>query len=154
MIATRGFLANYPSDVVYIVNGQAITRADILENKRRRERRRVEWQRRNWEDVTCPCFIWTFYNPGFIYGGWWLYIKTAKESFRVTFRNDKEMILKIMDLFPCGLLPIIENFDLWKATFAETYHRPIKNRPEQNGMVIAWARLSYNGMLLDVEAAR
>lgn len=146
----RGFLRGYPTDVVYVVNGHAITRTDILENKRRRQRRRLEWKRRNWEPVVRPCFIWTFYNAGFIYGGWWLYIKTAKESFRVTLRNDKEMILKIMDLFPCGLLPIIENFDRWKATFAETYHRPIKNRPDRNGLVVARAQLSASGMLQDV----
>lgn len=146
----RGFLRGYPPDTVYVVNGQPITRFDTLENKRRRQRRQLEWKRRNWEPVVRPCFIWTFYNAGFIYGGWWLYVLTLHKGFGVNLRNSKEMALKIMDLFPCGHLPIIENFEPWKAEFARIYRRPTRKRPDQNGMFPAWAQLSRSGLLLDV----
>lgn len=146
----RGFLRNYPLDVVRVINGHPITKSDILENKRLRQRRRLEWKRRNWESVLKPCFIWTFHVDAWIYHGWWLYVLTARKSFGVTLRNDKEMALKIMGLFPCGYLPIVENFDRWKAEFARTYHRPTKKRPDRNGLALAWAELSHNGRLLDV----
>lgn len=144
----RGFLRNYPPDVICVINGRPITKGDILENKRRRQRRELEWKRRNWEPVIRPCFIWTFYNQGFIYGGWWLYVQTLHESFGIG--RSKEMVLKIMGLFPCGYLPMVENFEVWKVEFARIYRRPTRKRPDKNGMAPAWAQLSHNGILLDV----
>ena len=149
----RGFLFNYPPDVVYVVNGHPVTRADILTAKRERQRRELEWKRRNREPVIKPCFIWTFYNDSWIYGGWWLYVRTLKESYQL--RTDLEhcLILRIMQLFPCGHLPMLENYNLWKADFARTYHYPITHRPDKNGMAIAWAQISPDGILLDVLAS-
>lgn len=152
----RGFLSNYPPDVVMLVGGNGrvipITKGDILDGKRRRQARKLAHIRRNWDPVVKPCFVWTFRNEGFIYAGWWLYVKTLKKSWQIggaRGRSD-DMAVKIMEMFPCGYEPVMENFTAWKAAFGETYHYPTRKRPMRQGMVMARAVVSESGRLLDV----
>lgn len=143
----RGFLSNYPEDVVAVVNGTPITKADILHNKRQKQQRRLDRIRRSTESIIRPCFVWTFYNEGPFYGGWWLYVRTLKCYWEV---RDAKQQLKIMQLFPCGYSPVFENFTAWKAEFAKIYHHPTVKRPNNQGMAIARAVVSDIGNLLDV----
>jgi len=153
LLAPRGFLFNYPPDVVMVVNGTPITKSDILANKRTRQVRELENKRRIFSPKIVPCFIWVFDNgPIFPYGGWHLYVKTLKSSWwlrpgRWYFNGDTQAE-EVMNLYPLGLLPIWENFELWATTFAEVYQRPSGKR-ESQGMVIAWAVVS-GGQLLEV----
>lgn len=153
----RGFLSNYPPDVVAVWNGQPVTKGDILDNKRRRQARRLAFIRANWEPVVRPCFIWVFFVEGFAYHGWWLYVKTLKKDWQIGGvsgrTNDGRtngMAVKIMEMFPCGVEPVMENFTAWKMAFAEAYHYPTRKRPEKQGMVIARAVVAESGRLLDV----
>lgn len=148
----RGFLQNYPDDVIAVINGQPITKADKLWAKRERQERQLATRRRNYETAQRPCFIWVFKVETFPYEGWWLYVKTLKNSWGLDFqRFDRELILKIMRLWPCGYLPIIENFGLWKREFAKVYHRETSKRQLNQGMVIAMAEIDYLGRLVDVQ---
>ena len=158
----RGFLSNYPDDVVMVVGGRfgyTVTKGDILDNKRRRQARRLAWKLRPTEPITKPCFVWVFDNgPIFPYGGSWLYVRTLKERWQLgprhsrgwDFHADTGLTLKIMQMFPCGFLPMIENFGLWKRVFMETYHRPTRKRSESNGLALARAVISPEGHLIDV----
>lgn len=148
----RGLLSNYPDDVVAIINEQVITKSDVLRGKREQQGRELAAKRYNPEPVSKPCFVWTFHNPGFIKGGWHLYVRTSKHSWaithaRITSFGGEEPVLKIMKMYPCGYLPMFENFYDWKAAFAE--HYPARHAAGQ-GMVIARAKISVSGQLLDV----
>lgn len=146
----RGLLSNYPDDVVCVVNGKPITKSDILYAKRERQRMELAAKRcSSYDSIIKPCFVWTFYNSGLVYGGWWLYVRTLKESWEIDLRRQGEMVLKIMRLFPCGYLPIFENFTPWLAAFAKEYHYPTRKRPVRQGMAVARA-VALNDRLVDV----
>jgi hypothetical protein len=146
-------LFNWQDDVVCVINGHRITKSDILENKRRRQARRLAAIRACDEPLIKPCFVWVFYNQYWIYHGWWLYVKTLKHSWEISERkawNSMKFVPKIMQMFPCGYLPIIENYGRWRETFAESYHYPTRKRPEKQGMAIAWAKVGAGGHLMDI----
>jgi hypothetical protein len=136
-------------EVVYIINGNPVTKSDILDIKKDRQRRLLS-SKRNVAYHQKPCFVWTFYNTGVFYGGWHLYVKTLKNSWQIGPNFSCKLALKIMSLFPCGYLPLLCNFEQWQEAFAETYHYPTKKRPDKNGMAFAWAEFSQYGELLDV----
>lgn len=155
----RGLLANYSDDVIFVINGLPITKTDILNVKRERQARQLALKRRTYEPITRPCFVWTFWTNGLgetgFFRGWWLYIKTLHESWIIDPRYRTDLTLKVMRLYPCGYLPMIENFNPWKAAFAATYPYPTKKRPDRQGMVIARAKISSNGAaLLDIISCR
>ena len=153
-LGTRGFLSNYPDDVVYLVNGTAITKADILQYKHACQRRELAAKRRNWSSSIKPCFIWVFWTNGLgdtgFFRGWWLYIHTLKFSREIGLKQDRKLALKVMKLFPCGYLPLVENFELWKAVFATAYYRPTKKRPDKQGMTVAWVEISSSNIIIDI----
>ncbi len=152
--SSRGFLRNCPKDVVYVVNGKLITKCDILDAKRARQRRILAAKRRLREPVVKPCFVWVFYNESWIYHGWWLYVKTLKYSWGINLKNGRysHFTLEIMRMFPCGYLPFIENFTPWMAAFADRYHYPTQKRPDKQGMAVAQVKVSPNGDLLNIKA--
>lgn len=155
----RGLLTNYPADVVCVINGQVVTKADILQRKRERQRRQLATKRRNYEPLIKPCLVQVFWTNGIagvnggsgvFYRGWWLYISTLHAYWEIGIRWDSELVLKIMRVFPCGHLPMIINFEPWKESFAAYYHRSTLKRPANQGMTVAWAKVSPNRRLLDI----
>jgi hypothetical protein len=48
-----------------------------------------------------------------------------------------------MELFPCGLFPIQDNFDLWKEEFGRMYCRP--GRFKKQGLAPVWVTINYHG---------
>lgn len=146
-------IQGWPADLVCIINGRRIYKADVLAAKRERQARRLAWIRQRTEPRRVPCFVWVFDNgPVFPYGGTWLYIRTAKRSYRIEGRPDRlhQMALKIMALFPCGLEPVIENVREWRDAFILEHSRPTKKRPSGNGLALATAIIDPGGNLLDV----
>ena len=57
----RGFLQFYPEDVVKVVNGHPITKADILNDKHFWQARELANKRRSDANTIKPCFIWSFF---------------------------------------------------------------------------------------------
>ena len=142
----RGFLQNYPADVVAILNGKPITKGMLLDVKRDRQRRRLATILKPVEPLVYPAFIWTFHNDSWLYSGWWLYVKTAYRSWQISVgRRHGQFILPIMRLYPCGLLPIAENFSIWKQTFARVYVRKTHTRHLNQGMALVRAKVSPTG---------
>lgn len=156
-LGPRGLLSNYPLDVVYLINGEPITRGDILQGKQSRQRRQLAAKRRNYEPIIKPCWIQVGWCPGFsgfAFRGWWLYVQTLHVSWAITRNRNEGFRLEIMRLFPCGYLPMIENFESWQEAFAGVYHRPTLKRPVTYGAVTAWAKVSASGrQLLDITLA-
>lgn len=146
---------HWPKDVVCVINGRAITTAEIRRGKLEDQRRNLMRVRKATEPIIVPCHVWVFYNDTFFYGGWWLYIRTHTNEFQITPNGQHyRLIVPIMRLFPCGgVEPDIDNFRQWKAAFAEKYNHPTRKRPTSNGLAIANAKISEkgrNGRLLEV----
>lgn len=80
VLGPRGFLSNYPPDVIAVINGTPITKGDILDAKRRKQERRLDFIRTSYEPVIKPAFVWEFHVDAFIYHGWHLYVKTLKKD--------------------------------------------------------------------------
>lgn len=53
--------------------------------------------------------------------------------------GDEQMALKVMRLFPCGLVPDVNNLRTWKVAFAEAYHYPTRKRPLNQGLALVRA---------------
>ena len=138
---------------VYDTEWQITTYKEVLDKKRAKQNSHLEYIRQS--EVIKPCFIWTFYNEqSFPYGGWWLYIKTLKEDYPLNFRNeDRELQIKVMKLFPCGMLPMLENIEKWMEEFAKIYHYPSPKRSKQ-GMAKAWAKIGGYKLIDVVEHKR
>lgn len=142
---------NWPKDLAMIVDEKRITFSQIKKERVERQRSHLQNMLASDEPVIQPCFICTFRNKGFPFGGWWLCVQTLKETWTLDFRGFREdLILKIMRMYPCGHLPFFENIDSWEEAFADAYHYPTQKRPTLNGMVIAWASVSSSGHLLDI----
>jgi len=142
----------YPPDVVYVVNGRPVTKADILNYKRERQAKELARKREDSRKIIEKSgYVWTFYNDTPFYGGWWLYLKTAYHDWNMNEnRFGKEWIVKIMRIYPCGLLPIYENFRQWKAAFAEQYHYATWKRPQKQGFALVRIICDQYGRLYDV----
>jgi hypothetical protein len=139
-----------PVDVAYIViqDGQFIgckperklvKWSEIHEKRRREQEIHLKCLRMPDTIIIKPCFVWVFYNSqDFPFGGWWLYVRTLKEDFPIGFRGQNaEFEIKIMQMFPCGVIPLKENIDIWCEAFEKQYRRIIprkvdgKIRPER-----------------------
>lgn len=148
----RSYLfANWPKDVVMLVNGRPVTKTDILNNKRARQRRQLAWKLARTEPVTKPCYICVFHNDSFIYHGWWLYVQTLHKGYGLDFMGKHaDLITKVMAMYPCGYEPVQENLRPWMEAFAAQHGRPTAKRPENNGLALARAVIAPGGQLLDV----
>ncbi len=148
----RGILQFLSDDVVAFVNGRPVTKSDILDGKRSRQAKHLQTVRRM-GPVKKPGFVWVFRNAGFPYGGWWLYVLTVARSWELGYRRlgpYSKFTILAMRLFPCGLLPMRENFGPWMPIFAETYFRPTDKRPTDNGLALVRV-ISDRGNLLGIE---
>ncbi len=132
-----------PDGVAYVVsNGysgfgektkwEPVTYKEILAKKV--EKQAAELQRKRFpEKEVKPCFIWVFYNDGWIMGGWYLYIKTLHDDYALNFRNPRaDLLLQVMNLFPCNIIPLAENFNTWAVAFSKIHaHRGFKRSKKQ-----------------------
>lgn len=120
--------------------------------KERREKQKEHLESIRGRDIVTvkPCFVEVFYNNTNFFSGWWIYVITLDKYYAVGFRDqNKQLILPIMKLYPCGFLPLKENFAEWAAEFARIYHRPTRERKKNIGMVAAWAKID-RGYLVEI----
>jgi len=112
----------------------------------------ISYKRRS--EIKKPCFVWVFYNKGFFFGGWYIYIKTAYEDYRLNFRTVKsDVIIKCMALFPCGILPEIAFVTDWFKAFAKEYNHIGFNRGLQGwkqGLAQCWCLINENKEIEDI----
>ena len=156
-VAERGLLANWPDDVIALVNGVPITKADVRAAKRERHARNLARKRNPVEPVWRPAFITVFDNgPIFPYGGKWTGIQTHKHYWTVERQGDQERLrlrLLIMRAFPLGYLPTLAFYALWQEAFMRQYHHPVAYRPTRHGRVVAWALVRGHD-ILELRAVR
>ena len=143
-------VASYTRDHPY-QKWKVTTWKDAFAERKRKQLLNLDYKKRCGIKKIKPCYVWVFYNESWIYGGWWIYIKTLKDDFAINFkhqRNDK-LIIKAMKMFPCGIIPIIENFDKWAELFSKEYHSNSFKRKIQ-GLKICKCVISEYGELEDI----
>jgi hypothetical protein len=133
----------WPRDVACIINGERITYSQIRKARIERQAQQLaQIQRRNSDGpIRKPAHLWVFFNPGVLYGGWHLYLRTSKHSWWL--RRPEGIALDIMSEFPCGVLPLPENFYQWKKSFAATYAADKNGRKQ--GIVLGWVDCEREG---------
>lgn len=106
-----------------------VTWDEIMERRRLRQAEIMERRLRPAEPTVLPCYVWTFFISGFPFGGWHCYIVTRRfgdislSFYRRRPSHYMEVAEQVMRAFPCGLLPLAENFETWMAAFAKRYPR-------------------------------
>lgn len=127
------------------------TTFDVLREKR--ERNEDDLKRKRRHPVLKPCIVWVFYNSGFPFGGWWIYIRTLKKYFGINFRgeNDLNLVEKIMRLFPCGVLPVFENFRQWAERFSKMYPTKSFGGRKKQGLKYCVCKIDGFGRVKDVK---
>lgn len=131
----------------------AVTYKELLEKKIKAQGLELWCKRRSELGYNLPGYVWVFKVPGFIFGGWWIYIKTAKRDIGISFRHeyDKKMILKAMELYPCGMLPLMENFDKWAVLFSKQYAHVGFKRKKNQGLAKVRVYFDKNGDVENIE---
>ena len=137
----HGKPCNWPREWAKLVNGKPVTWKQINAGKTERQNRRLQWKRER-GPFRCAAYLWTFYQPGlfgFAYAGWWAYLWTVKEWWKLSFDEGSYRFKGVdaMRLLPLGFLPIKQNFEPWMEEFARVYNRP--GRFEKQGLLIGWA---------------
>src|ERR1043166_9238042 len=138
---------NWPKHIACVVSNHRLYKTYVTFDQLLEERKQK--QRRHLAELLAvnpkrqAAFLWTFYQPGlfgFAYMGWWAYIRTLNKDWKLDEPREWELhgnfTLDLMRQFPCGLLPLPENFELWKEAFGETYSRP--GRFEKQGLALGW----------------
>ncbi len=69
------------------------------------------------------------------------YIRTLKDKWGL--RENNVLTLQLMEQFPCGMLPLRENFYAWLKVFGETYSRNRNGRKQ--GVVSGWVEVDRYG---------
>lgn len=143
-----------PYEVAYLYKDwhhedwQEVTYKELLDKKIVKQQTELEYKRRCIK--TNACYIWVFYNKSRIFNGWYLYVKTLHKDFALTFRNrNNKLLLKVMNLYPCGILPLQENFNQWAEEFARIYHHKGFKRKIQ-GLKKCYCILDEWGNLSDI----
>lgn len=128
-----------------------VTYSEILDKKIQNQK--WELARKLISGCTVPCFVWVFRVDWFLFGGWWIYIKTVRHgSFGINFRHDRnpELVRKAMELFPCGVLPLEENFDTWAPRFAKSHPHIGFKRKRNQGLARCYVRINEGGKPADI----
>ncbi len=143
-----------PDGVAYLVSDGAfgwgvgpkwteVTYKELLDKKISQQR--SELYRKLHTSITKPCFVWVFHNDTWLMGGWYLYIKTLKEDYALNFRRPRpDLVLQVMNLFPCGIVPVSENFNAWAQAFSKQFHHTGFKRKKNQGLVPCYCEIDGN----------
>jgi len=128
----------------------SVTYKEIL--KKKTDRQMELLRRKRLCSKMVPGFIHVFYNNTTFFAGWWIYVITVKKEYRINFRHDNNpfLVRKAMELFPCGTIPILENFDHWSLQFSKAYAHQGLGRKKKQGLARCWCQLDEYGELKDI----
>lgn len=123
---------------------------EILDRKKERQEAQLSYLRLS--SKTVPGFVWVFHNNTTFFCGWYIYIKTLHKDFGISFRHehDDNLIEKAMQLYPCGVFPVLDCFDEWAQQFSKQYRHVGFNRKKNQGIAKCWCLIDEYGKLKDV----
>ena len=119
-----------------------VTWAELLDRRRERQAKRLAGIPRWPEPAVVPCYVWTFYNNFFPYGGWHCYL--VSRHFRIGVDPSclcyRDLAESIMRAVPAGHLPFCETFHSWMAALAARHPRNHPSDPRPAGSVVGWLK--------------
>ena len=140
----------WPRDVAAIVDGRRVTWREVHANRTKDQQRRIEWKRRPERRPVVFAYVWVFFNPGWLYCGWWCYLVWIEDGQvqrqAVNFRDYRQRLAdSLMRAFPLGLLSLGRSedvFDRWMEAFAEKFPRrkTEKDRRRAGVAFVRWDR--------------
>jgi len=127
-----------PNDLAYVVSDHAgrriVTWADVMRDRRERQRRRLELKRHAepWRAVK----LWVAYFDQCIFSGWQAFIEDWRGSgYRTWIDRDRPLWKPaVMELFPMS-----RDWEDWKPQFARAYQRRRHHR-RPLGVAYLWRR--------------
>lgn len=131
----------WPADVAYVIDGKRVTYAEVRKARKGRQAEHLARVLRRDGPCRRPAHLWVFFVPGMIYGGWHLYLRTHKDSWWL--KRPEGIALDLMAAFPCGILPIAENFHAWKEAFGASYRSDVGNRKQ--AIIRGWVECDRDG---------
>lgn len=141
-----------PRGVKCCINGEMVTYAQLKAERVKRQREHLHQVTTVETPVRRAAYLWTFYQPGlfgFASMGWWAYLRILgqRDDHKLRWEDfvgdEDQLALHCMQLFPCGVFPARENFDLWKEAFGSQYRRP--GRFKYQGLAPIWVTLHSHG---------
>lgn len=128
-----------------------VTWKDIHAERAARDRSNVRGKIRDGTQEIKPAFVWVFHNNTDFFGGWYLYIKTLKRDEAINFRGTNNKLMeKAMSLFPCGYIPLKQNFEPWMRAFAREFAHVGFKRTKNQGLAPCRAVFDDRGYLIDL----
>lgn len=123
---------------------EPVTWRQIKEQRAAAQREHLAQLLRPSTPVIRPAQVWVFFVPGWLYAGWWCYIRTLRGDvssggFKDDVGRNSWLALHLMKIIPLGVLPDAENWEMWKEAFAKAYPKPpTKNDPRKAGYLNGW----------------
>ena len=127
------------------------TKGDILRKKRERMEQNLRFKREYGVIHRRPLYVWVFFVPGLLFGGWWTYIIGRDVSHGGKCCRDSDLILRAMELFPVvgqTLFALQEDWkerERWMIEFAKRYQRGYWGGKPQ-GKAPIWGEVKGNSI--------
>jgi len=137
---------NWPPDIACMEpsrmgGNRYVTWTEVHDRQRKRQAERLADIRRIPVPQIQPCYVWTFYNDTWLYGGWYCYVVTRHQHNAVNFQGlDKKLAISLMTEIAVGVLPDAANFTSWMEAMTRRYPRRQSKDPRLAGSVIGWLR--------------
>ena len=123
---------------------EPITWAEVHQARRERQAERLEQIRMPAAPEWQPVQVWAFFIPGWLFGGWWCYLRTHKRQIsgsgpKGNVHEDSRLALELMREIPLGVFPMPENFEAWMVELARQHpRRKTKRDPRKAGLISGW----------------
>lgn len=124
-----------------------VTWGEIHANRTKEQNRRLEWKRQYDDSQRIrPAQVWTFFIPGFIFRGWWCYIRQwdgddiCGDGHKGDVSRHSKLALHLMTIIPLGVLPLAENFEQWMILLANVYPKTKTKKDRRHaGILTGWS---------------
>jgi hypothetical protein len=118
--------------------------SELMDKKREEQREHLARLLEEEEPRWVPAQVWVFFNKGWLYSGWWCYIRTARgwkrmQATKGSVIEGTELALHLMRTIQVWPLSFRQTFDEWCAAVAETFPKKrTKKDPRHAGIVTGW----------------
>ncbi len=125
----------WPDDAVYAYQKhiyapwEYTTKADVRRKRQEDAKLKLRYKRGEYRALKrLPAYVWVFYCPGIsgIFEGWWTYIIGRGFQHGGKRKQNSDLILKAMELFPLTLHQAEDDWEAredWMMAFAKRYQR-------------------------------
>jgi hypothetical protein len=131
-----------------------VTWEDIKQEKVEKQKARLEFKRRSYENKFNACMVFVFHNRQiFPFGGYYATIRTLRKEWYLNWKSRdkyKGVLEKLMSLFPIHEPQLFgeDPFEDWMKGFIKQHKSNFRKREE--GLALAWVKCDYRGDILDI----